>query len=239
MARDTQHTRIVNVFRYDPTKQDEGRFDRFEIDIEDDTLTTILDVLLKESCTRERMATVDETKVVATLLKSTEGTEGTMVDVGALGGNSASHFLALGWKVICFEPDPANREKLVQRFGKTPQVVIDPRALGEKPEKDVPFFSSPESPGISGLHAFHETHRQTALVDVSTVADIVRHYGIDRIDFLKIDVEGFDLAVLRGVPWDLHKPRVIECEFEDAKTESLGHCSRDIADFLAAKGYSV
>jgi len=47
MTRKSEHTKIVNVFRYDPTRQDKGCFDRFELDIENDTFTTILDVLLK------------------------------------------------------------------------------------------------------------------------------------------------------------------------------------------------
>ena len=39
--------KTVSVFRYDPSIQDEGHYDTFEIQIEDEHLTTILDVLLK------------------------------------------------------------------------------------------------------------------------------------------------------------------------------------------------
>lgn len=38
---------IVNVFRFDPTRIDNGHYDRFEVKIADEKLTTILDVLLK------------------------------------------------------------------------------------------------------------------------------------------------------------------------------------------------
>ncbi len=47
MAHDSEHKKIVNVFRYNPTKEDKGYFDRFELDIDNETFTTILDVLLK------------------------------------------------------------------------------------------------------------------------------------------------------------------------------------------------
>ena len=47
MAREYEHTKIVSVFRYDPSIHDEGHYDTFEIQIEDERLTTILDVLLK------------------------------------------------------------------------------------------------------------------------------------------------------------------------------------------------
>ena len=39
--------KTVSVFRYDPSIHDEGHYDTFEIQIEDERLTTILDVLLK------------------------------------------------------------------------------------------------------------------------------------------------------------------------------------------------
>jgi succinate dehydrogenase / fumarate reductase iron-sulfur subunit len=47
MARPGYKKRVINVYRYDPTKGGEGHFDRFELDVEDETNTTILDVLLR------------------------------------------------------------------------------------------------------------------------------------------------------------------------------------------------
>jgi FkbM family methyltransferase len=162
-----------------------------------------------------------------------------MIDIGAHFGHSAEHFVSKGWKIYCFEPDPVNREKLVAKFGDASSVKIDPRAVGEKVETGRPLFSSSESSGISSLHAFHDTHKQAALVDVTTVTEIVKQHELDQIGFLKIDAEGFDLAALRGVPWNRIRPAAIECEFEDAKTVPLGHNWRDMAEFLTGKGYTV
>ena len=47
MAETKKQLMEVSVFRYDPSIHDEGHFDTFEIQIEDESLTTILDVLLK------------------------------------------------------------------------------------------------------------------------------------------------------------------------------------------------
>lgn len=182
---------------------------------------------------------IDETRAVARLLNAKREPEHVMLDVGAHFGTTAGYFDALGWTVHCFEPDPANREKLVARFGETPNVTIDPRAVSDKPAKGLSFFASEESSGISSLHAFRDTHRETARVDATSVAEIVEERSLSRIDFLKIDVEGHDFAVLKGVPWDRIAPDVIECEFEDAKTVPLGHDWRDIAEFLRGKGYTV
>ncbi|HCY54932.1 MAG TPA: hypothetical protein DF715_05210, partial [Oceanicaulis sp.] len=188
---------------------------------------------------RTQQAHVDEAGVVAHLLSARKGPEHVMLDVGAHFGTSAQYFDELGWTIHCFEPDPKNREKLVARFGNAKNVTIDPRAVSDKPASGVSFFSSEESTGISGLSAVRETHKESAKVDITTVAEIVRDQKITRVDFLKIDVEGFDFGVLKGVPWNRLKPDVVECEFEDAMTVALGHTWKDIADFLRGQGYHV
>lgn len=47
MSQSGNQKRNIKVYRYDPTKGGEGHFDRFELDIENETTTTILDVLLR------------------------------------------------------------------------------------------------------------------------------------------------------------------------------------------------
>lgn len=182
---------------------------------------------------------VDETAVVAKLLSDRDGRQHVMLDVGAHVGTSAEYFDALGWSIHCFEPDPTNRAKLTQRFGQSENVRIDPRAVSDKPATGLKFFTSDVSTGISGLHAFTDSHEQTTTVDATTVADIVSNRIIKSVDFLKIDVEGFDLNVLKGVPWDRIKPDVIECEFEDNKTRKMGHTWKDIGTYLKDQSYSV
>lgn len=182
---------------------------------------------------------VDETAVVAHLLRDKRGLGNIMIDVGAHVGTSAAEFAKLGWRIVCFEPDPQNRAQLWSRFAGSTQVTIDPRAVAERAESSRSFYASEESTGISGMLKFRETHREVAKVDVTTVADALQTYGLGRMDFLKIDVEGYDFAVLKGVPWEVTRPGVIECEFEDSKTTLLGHTTEDIADFLVAKGYAV
>lgn len=191
------------------------------------------------TCERDRHAGVDETAVVAELLAARRGGQHVMLDVGAHFGFSAAYFDKLGWSIHCFEPDPSNRAKLTERFGAKPNILIDPRAVSDEPASGVAFFTSEESTGISGLHSFRDTHAETGRVDVTTVGDIIVDRNIVHVDFLKIDVEGFDFAVLKGVPWDLIRPDVIEAEFEDFKTLKMGHGYTAICDFLVEKGYAV
>jgi len=164
---------------------------------------------------------------------------GTMVDVGAHYGGALERFAQSQWQVYAFEPDSQNRTHLKARFGDAPNVRIDARAVSDKDDANVPLFRSEESTGISGLSAFRPTHRQCETVDITTLAHLAGEQSIEQIDFLKIDTEGFDLFVLRGVPWERIQPRLILCEFEDRKTVPLGYTFHDLARYLEEQGYSV
>ena len=97
------------------------------------------------------------------------------------------------------------------------------------------------SSGISGLSAFHESHEHGQTVSVITLAEFLKEQNLEQleIDFLKVDAEGFDLKVLKGVPWETIEPRIILCEFEDFKTKPLGYNFHNLANFLVEKGYSL
>jgi len=122
-----------------------------------------------------------------------------------------------------------------------PNVKIDPRALSDHIAEDVPFFTSQESTGVSGLSAFLQTHQMSQNVTVTTLAQVLKEYDLldQQIDLLKIDTEGFDLMVLKGFPWGNIQPKMVICEFEDAKTLPLGYSFHDLAEFLVEKGYRL
>ncbi|MEH6789264.1 FkbM family methyltransferase [Parasphingorhabdus sp.] len=167
------------------------------------------------------------------------GNKGTMVDIGAHYGIELAMFVDLGWEVVAFEPDAKNRKHLEAAFGNHCLVKIDSRAVSDRAEEAKPFFASEQSSGISGLSAFHESHHQTATVNVTTMADIVQQYGLSAIDFLKIDIEGFDFFALKGVDWQAAAPDVIACEFENSKTQPLGYSVADLYAYLSDRGYQV
>lgn len=187
---------------------------------------------------RQCGACVDEVKMVFNLYEARSG-HGQMVDVGAHHGSSLGMFARLGWDVLAFEPDPVNRDKLLKNIQHYRTVKIDPRAVSDSGGKEVPFFSSDESSGISSMKAFRETHREADRVQTVTLEDALQEYAIHKVDFLKIDAEGFDFHVLKGLNFNHIAPEVIIVEFEDIKTLPLGYTYSDMADLLVDKGYTV
>jgi hypothetical protein len=75
---------------------------------------------------------------------------GLAIDVGAHAGNRVRAWRALGARVVAVEPQ-ADFVRLLQRaFGRDPQVVVLPLALGRSPGR-ARLMASPRTPTVSTL----------------------------------------------------------------------------------------
>lgn len=180
---------------------------------------------------------IDESALAEELFRA-DDKQGVMIDVGAHFGSTTKPFLEMGWKVIGFEPDPKKHNAL-KEIAEDPNFTLMTCAVGDKPQEGVPFFTSQESTGIASLVPFRETHTEGPKVQIRTLRDVLEELGVDHIDYLKIDAEGFDLRVLEGFPFESIKPRAVMCEFEDGKTKNIGYSTHDLGKHLLSLGYSV
>ncbi len=74
----------------------------------------------------------------------------------------------------------------------------------------------------------------------TTIDDYCRENGIERIDLLKIDVEGSELQVLKGAREMLENRRIKCLTFEFGQaTFDMGNRPEDIEDYLAAVNYRI
>ncbi len=160
-----------------------------------------------------------------------------MIDVGAAHGSALHTFAGDGWRVWGFEPNPGNRAVLQRVAATFPHVEVRPQAVSDKPAKGVKFFASAVSDGLGSLTPFDASHSASFEVDITTLAEAFP--GPLDVDFLKVDTEGYDYFVLKGLPWERMKPRLILCEYDNHKSVPLGYRMEDMADFLVAKGYRV
>lgn len=182
---------------------------------------------------------IEEAEFVAAMAPNRSGSTGpVLVDVGAHCGAVTFMFLEKGWSAVAYEPDPSNREQFQQRIGANPHVQLSTSAVSDKPAASASLFTSSTSTGISTLSAFHQSHKPTATVEVVTLADDLRARHVKRVDFLKVDIEGFDLLALKGFDWT-YAPRFVLYEFEDRKTTSLGYSLSDSSAYVADRGYHL
>jgi FkbM family methyltransferase len=139
-------------------------------------------------------------------------------DVGANVGSWTRAVLAHNPTAVvhCFEPSPVSFAELsAQTF--PPQVVLNQIGLGDQREQRQ--FQVHADSVISSLYPGYIQRAPDRIVDVQidTVDNYCAEHGIDRIDYLKIDVEGHDFAVLKGAAAMLSAGKVTYTHFEYGK----------------------
>lgn len=151
------------------------------------------------------------------------------VDVGANTGYFsviAGMLVGAAGRVVAFEPHAHARERLqrqLQRNGVTPQTVVSSVALADRDEENVDFYvsCSAVNDGLSSLRPAAALVERGMLrtdvkipVAVRTFDAVAAELAIPRVDVMKIDVEGAELAVLAGMKRTLMDapPRRIVCE---------------------------
>ena len=198
-------------------------------DIQLDKRYPLVDVSMNLSKMLRYLAWDNENKIIRSLLPD----KGVMIDAGAHTGQSFRPFI--GWQIYAYEPDP----EIASRIPLYTGVTVIKKALSDIPSKSKPFYKTYESKGMSSLLAFRPSHKHAFDVEVITLDDEIDRLGIDQVDYLKTDVEGYDLMVLKGFPWEKIRPSIVMSEFGNSKTELLGYTHDDLAMFMIDRDYKV
>ena len=129
-------------------------------------------------------------------------------DIGAHVGNRTRTWAGLGAHVIALEPQPHLLNWLHRLFDKNPNVTILGQGVGAQLGQATLHISQ-LTPTVSTLSAEWITAVQTdpsfanvkwddaVTIDVVTLDQLIAEYG--RPAFCKIDVEGYELEVLKGL----------------------------------------
>jgi FkbM family methyltransferase len=166
-------------------------------------------------------------------------------DIGAnLGYYSllASRAVGPSGKVIAVEPDPDNL-RLLERNLRTNQatnVVIRGCAVGATRGTAV-LHKSPENRGDHRLYSNGEAARTSVTVPVWTVDEICAEEGVSELQCVKMDVQGYEPFVLRGMEQVLARsPSVtLLTEFWPMGMEQAGGSSRDFFQWFEQHGFSA
>jgi FkbM family methyltransferase len=117
-----------------------------------------------------------------------------IIDGGAFKGETSFRFLSEGArKVYAFEPDPNSFSILVENIkrNKVSDKIIPVQKVLSNRIGSFSFYTT-----CSGGSATHEGGNETA--EGITLDSFVEKEGLDRFDFIKLDVEGAELEVLEG-----------------------------------------
>jgi len=147
------------------------------------------------------------------LEKAALGPNDVIIDLGGYCGGSSYFFARAagpGGRVLCLEPDPLNFESLQKNiaFHQLKNVTALPLAAWSHSGKL--RFETEGNMG-SGVNAVHTRNARAIEIDSITLDDLVAKYLLERIDLIKMDIEGAECVVLRSAASLLAKfrPRLV------------------------------
>jgi len=169
---------------------------------------------------------------------------GVAFDVGAnVGWHTllmASRVGTLG-RVYAFEPNPTSCERLLGAVSQNgfSQVGVDHGAVTDR-EGEFGFEAPPAGNLWDGTGHLLATSHGQSVVSCTTIDHVVQNQSIDRLDLIKIDVEGWELSVMRGARQTIEilRPKVI-FEFDSAYVSRCGGTWMEIAEFFADLRYEL
>jgi FkbM family methyltransferase len=173
--------------------------------------------------------------------------DGAFFDVGANKGDWSAKVVSSDFRgrLVVVDPLQKNIDHLKVRFKQQSFVTYEKYAVSDTQGEAVFFSNSNDAnSGTDSLYDMNEigyaTHLNHTKVSKIRLDELTQDLAIERIHFLKIDVEGHEYSVLRGAE------RLFSNGLVDFIQIEFGHATRaariylhDIVNFLRPFGYSI
>jgi FkbM family methyltransferase len=182
----------------------------------------------------------------------------TVVQVGAFDGITNDPILPAlrrhGWRAVLVEPQPRPFAALFDLHRGNPQVQVFNLAVSDSDGSRPLFTLEPQEglpPWAQQIASFNRDHlvgqqrflpdgvvaERLTVLDVETVTfdTLFARAGVDRVDVLQIDTEGFDGEVLRMFDLPARRPRIVNFEHLHLGAADKAGC----LDLLSSVGYAL
>ena len=181
------------------------------------------------------------------LLRFAEGTDA-LIDIGANRGKFTEQYRKIAHKNSCYliEPIPVLFDYLKDKFD-SPLVSIYKVAVSDVDNLDGLFYVAENDGQSSSLLKMAQRHLdvspdsrqlETLNVNISTLDNLLKEVTFERA-FLKIDVQGHELAVLKGSIQKLKNVTAIHTEVSFTRLYENDVAATKVIDFLIDQGFIV
>jgi len=168
------------------------------------------------------------------------------IDAGAHCGQYtlvASAEVGPGGQVHSFEPDPATFRLLASNVKQNQlmNVVLNQVALNDQEERRPLYLGDELNIGANSLVPSIGFSGQQVETSCLTLDSYLQGSGIGQVDFVKIDVEGAELALLEGSGrlFQQSDPPFLLVELNDHTQRLQGHSCLELANRLRRQGYDL
>jgi FkbM family methyltransferase len=182
------------------------------------------------------LAEIQELQYLMPILRAFPKEWKTAMDIGANVGIVTLALVDFGFKVYSLEPHPETNQKLIKTLDKlikTGKVEVIELAVSDQDGIAEMFVGSADT--VNSIEkawttiAFPEYFNNKHVIDVPTrkLSTLFRELRINNIGFLKIDVEGHEVNVLKGLFDDLNEhecPPIIMFEANQRFPEKAEEC---------------
>jgi FkbM family methyltransferase len=161
-----------------------------------------------------------------------------VVDVGAnIGYLSAIAAGLTSAAVFAFEPNAHCFQRLSQNLARFPHAKPIPLALGDA-VGTLPLYIDAEEHGFGSFSALEG--RQSAVAQVTTLDSFCQKENVEAVGLVKIDVEGWELHVLRGAKGVIGRDRpIVIAEANEMCLRRAGSNVSELITFLTSLNYRI
>lgn len=182
-------------------------------------------------------------RIIGELLPS----DGVAIDVGAnVGWHTLlmSHLVGSRGRVLAIEPNVSVCTELRRNLAINRIANVEVSACAAADMETTLTFLAPAAsqPGAASGHVLAATERSPGTVSVAarTLDAIVADAKLDRLDFIKLDIEGYEWPALRGGEQAIARFRPpIVFEYDAAYVSRGGASSEILSDFFSRMGYRL
>ncbi len=156
-----------------------------------------------------------------------------LFDLGAHVGEVAVPAADDGYKVLAVEASPTNAIELYEAARERDDLLVINAAVMDRAGL-VDFLED----GLHG-HVVGEATEDTVRISAVTVDGLWTAHGCPEVAFVKLDLEGGEVAALRGMA-DLHAetpPPSLLCESNGPRLAAYGESPQTLLGLLARRGY--
>jgi FkbM family methyltransferase len=163
-------------------------------------------------------------------------------DIGTNMGETLLNFSKLNHsgKNYGFEPVPFLFEKAKKNIGLNGfrNIYLNNLAISDK--KGALYFEMPANRNFGSINMSLRQTTNSKEVKAVTFDEFVESHRIDKIDFIKIDVEGFEYKVLQGAVMSIQKFKpLLFIELIDGYLKKNGNSASQLVNFVSDLGYDV